>query len=58
MGGVDYSGVLRAAGGSVDLVDLPAFGIMGNSHMVMIDKNNGEVADLIAKWLVSKGFAQ
>jgi pimeloyl-ACP methyl ester carboxylesterase len=55
-GGVDYAGVLKAAGGSIDIVDLPDAGLKGNSHMLMMDKNNGEIADLIQKWLVSKGL--
>ena len=45
-GGVDYAGALKAAGGSVDVVDLPDAGIKGNSHMMMMDKNSGQVADL------------
>src|SRR4029078_12247667 len=45
------------AGGSVDVVDLPQAGIKGNSHMVMMDKNNAEVAALIQKWLEGKGLA-
>jgi hypothetical protein len=56
-GGVDYAGVFKAAGGSVDVVDLPDAGLHGNSHMIMMDKNSDKVADLIQKWLVSKGMA-
>jgi hypothetical protein len=56
-GGVDYAGVLKAAGGSVDVVDLPDAGLQGNSHMIMMDRNSGQVADLIQKWLVSKGLS-
>ena len=39
-------------------IDLPQVGIKGNSHMMMMDKNNNQVADLIQKWLVDKGLAQ
>ena len=38
--GVRFYDAVRAAGGSVDLVDLPKAGIKGNSHMIMMDKNN------------------
>jgi len=55
-GGVDYAGVLKAAGGSVDVVDLPDVGIKGNSHMMMMDKNSDQIADLIQKWLAGKGL--
>src|SRR5262249_62124763 len=30
-GGVDYAAVLKSAGGSIDVVDLPDVGIKGNS---------------------------
>ena len=30
---------------------LPALGIYGNSHMMMLDKNNLQIADLILKWI-------
>ena len=53
---VSFGDAVRAAGGSVDVVNLPDAGIKGNSHMLMMDKNNGEVADLIQKWLVGKGL--
>jgi hypothetical protein len=53
---VTFGDAVRAAGGSVDVVDLPAAGIKGNSHMLMMDKNNGEIADLIQKWLSEKGL--
>jgi pimeloyl-ACP methyl ester carboxylesterase len=57
-GGVEYADALKAAGGSIDVVDLPDAGIKGNSHMVMMDKNSDQVADLIQKWLVDKGLAE
>ena len=53
---VKYGEAFKAAGGSFDLIDLPDAGIKGNSHMVMMDKNSDQVADLIQKWLVSKGL--
>jgi pimeloyl-ACP methyl ester carboxylesterase len=56
--GVDYTHVLKAAGGSVDVIDLPDIGIKGNSHMVMMDRNSDQVADVIQKWLAGKGLAE
>jgi hypothetical protein len=56
--GLDYVEAVRAAGGNVDVVNLPAVGIKGNSHMLMMDKNNGQVADLIQKWLADKGLVE
>jgi pimeloyl-ACP methyl ester carboxylesterase len=57
-GGIEYAGVLKAAGGSVDILDLPDRGIRGNSHMLMMDKNNAETAALIQQWLAGKGLSE
>ena len=40
-----------AAGGDAQMMHLPAVGIRGNSHMLMQDRNNLQVADLIAGWI-------
>jgi hypothetical protein len=56
--GIAFADAIRAAGGSVDVVDLPKAGITGNSHLVMMDKNNLEVAALIQKWLEGKGLTK
>ena len=54
----EYGNAIKAAGGSVDLVSLPDIGIKGNSHMLMQDRNNAEIAEVIQKWLASKGLAE
>ena len=54
---LEYAAAVRAAGGSVDVINLPELGIKGNSHMMMQDKNNSQGADVIQKWLVKKGFS-
>ena len=53
---LDYASAVRAAGGKVDVINLPDLGIKGNSHMMMMDKNNGAVADVIGRWLVDQGL--
>lgn len=35
-------------------MNLPAMGIKGNSHMLMMDDNNDQIADMINDWLVKK----
>jgi hypothetical protein len=42
---------LNAAGGDGTMMHLPKYGQFGNSHMLMQDKNNLQVADLILKWI-------
>lgn len=44
---------------SVDVINLPDVGIKGNSHMLMMmDRNNILIADLIEAWLKKKGFTR
>ena len=42
---------ISSAGGVAKLLDLPAAGIKGNSHMMMMEKNNLQIADVIIGWL-------
>jgi len=56
--GLAFADAMTAAGGSVDVVELPKAGITGNSHMMMMDKNNAEVAGLIQNWLEGKGLVK
>ncbi len=49
---------IRAAGGKPEVIDLPAMGIKGNSHMLMMDKNNQDIAALIQQWLSKQGLVR
>jgi pimeloyl-ACP methyl ester carboxylesterase len=42
---------LQAAGGKAKFLLLPEAGIKGNSHMMMMDKNNLQIADLVIRWI-------
>lgn len=42
---------VKSAGGSARLLMLPEAGHKGNTHMLMLDKNNIAIADLIIAWL-------
>ena len=53
----EYGDAIKAAGGTVDWINLPDINIKGNSHMLMQDKNSDEIAEVIQKWLVGKGLA-
>ena len=54
---MEYGNAIKAAGGTVDWINLPDIGIKGNSHMLMQDRNNAEIAEVIQKWLVNKGLS-
>lgn len=45
---------VKAKGGRVDELDLPAMGIKGNSHMMMMDRNSDQVAGLVQEWLIRR----
>jgi pimeloyl-ACP methyl ester carboxylesterase len=44
-------GRLKAAGGDAEMLNPSDRGIRGNSHMIMQDKNNQQIADLILQWI-------
>jgi pimeloyl-ACP methyl ester carboxylesterase len=42
---------LKDKGGDAEMMSLPKMGIKGNSHMLMQDRNNLQLADLILTWI-------
>jgi hypothetical protein len=54
--GVNFVNAVNAAGGKGEIVDLPKAGIRGNSHMIMMDRNNEQVAAIIQGWLEKQGL--
>ncbi|WP_316848887.1 alpha/beta hydrolase family protein [Pedobacter agri] len=44
---------VNKVGGNAKMLHLPEIGIKGNSHMIMQDDNNLEIADIILKWIAS-----
>jgi pimeloyl-ACP methyl ester carboxylesterase len=44
-------GRIRSAGGQAQMLNPPERGIRGNSHMIMQDRNNLQIADLILQWI-------
>ena len=54
--GLGFGEAIVKAGGRTDVIQLPQAGLKGNSHMLMMDKNNLEVAKLIQDWLAANGL--
>ena len=52
----DFAGHYNADGGDATVVYLPDQGINGNSHFMFQEKNNAEIAALIANWLTKHGL--
>jgi pimeloyl-ACP methyl ester carboxylesterase len=48
---VQAAGHIRTAGGRGSVLMLPDLGMRGNSHMLMMDKNSLEIADVLQKWI-------
>ena len=44
---------LKQAGAQVDFIRLQDKGIRGNGHMVMLEKNNLQIADFLHQWMIS-----
>ena len=44
-------GRIKSAGGQAEMLAPPERGIRGNSHMIMQDKNNLQIADLVLQWI-------
>src|SRR5215470_2052037 len=42
---------VKDAGGDAEMMYLPKLGIKGNSHMLMQDRNNRDLADLLLGWI-------
>lgn len=53
-----FVAAINKHGGDATLVHLPTIGIKGNSHFLMGEKNNAQLADLMAQWLQEKGLAK
>ena len=51
-----YRDALVAAGVKADVFVLPAMGIKGNTHMMMMDRNSDDIARLISDWLAKQGL--
>ena len=48
-----WSGKLQAAGGQGEVWQLPQKNLFGNSHMLMMDRNNEQIALLLRDWLLA-----
>ncbi len=46
-----YLSAITALGGRVDVIDLPAQGIPGNSHFPMMDDNSADVWAMVSDWI-------
>lgn len=50
--------VLKRYGGDVTVIYLPDIGVWGNTHFLMADLNNVQVADVMERWMKEKGLVK
>jgi hypothetical protein len=50
-GCVRAADLIKSAGGRASVVLLPDIGIRGNSHMLMMERNNVQIADVLRGWI-------
>ena len=51
-----WAEVVRTHGGDAEIIVLPDIGIKGNTHFLMSDLNNAEVAAEMERWMHEKGL--
>jgi pimeloyl-ACP methyl ester carboxylesterase len=51
-----WADVVNSRGGDVTVVHLPETGIKGNTHFIMSDLNNQEIAGHLTAWFAQKGL--
>jgi pimeloyl-ACP methyl ester carboxylesterase len=51
-----FSDAMAAQGARMDVVHLSERGIIGNGHMMMLDRNSDQVAGVVRDWLVARGL--
>lgn len=51
-----FVAAINRHGGDAELVELPKVGLTGNTHFLMGDENNQQLADLAEQWLHKKGL--
>lgn len=54
----NWEKVMKKYGGDVSIVYLPDIGVKGNTHFLMADLNNVQVADIMEHWMKEKGLAK
>lgn len=54
----NFADVINKNGGNATLVELPKIGIHGNTHFLMQDLNNKQLADLLDEWLRENNLAR
>lgn len=52
----EWAELVNSNGGDVSVIHLPEIGINGNTHFIMSDLNNVEVANHLMDWMNEKGL--
>jgi len=53
-----FAATVNAAGGHVSIMETTALGMHGNSHMLMQDRNNLDIADAVIAWIKDQSLSR
>jgi len=53
-----FADLINKHGGQAQVVVLPEIGIFGNTHFIMADLNNQQIAAMVSDWLSQHGLDQ
>jgi hypothetical protein len=53
-----FVAAINTAGGKATYLHLPDRGLKGNTHMMMMDRNNLQVADLLLEWIAKNAASR
>jgi pimeloyl-ACP methyl ester carboxylesterase len=56
LSGRQWAELMNSNGGDVTVIHLPEIGITGNTHFIMSDLNNQEIAEHLDTWFTEKGL--
>ncbi|MCI7402668.1 alpha/beta fold hydrolase [Pyramidobacter sp.] len=52
----EYFRIMKELGMPITWIDLPKRGIFGNTHLLMMDRNSVQVAEMVQSWMTEKGL--
>ena len=52
----EYFRIMKGLGAPVEWINLPEQGIYGNTHLLMMDRNSVQVAEVVQQWMTSAGL--
>lgn len=52
----EFFNIMKRLGTPIQWIDLPNCGISGNTHLLMMDRNSAQVAEIVQNWMTKNGL--